>query len=215
MEEARMKMEQTMLDLAAIQQDTEASDVNVFRPDDISPGQKDLIRQHLIWLGSIQKEYPMPATPYRIGVYIRYFNQTKYQNYLEYHKKQFEDTIALCPRWTLVDFYVDHGASAPNMENAPEWCRLLDDCFAGKVNLIITQKVSNISRKAFDLTLMIRILASQSVGIYFISEDIFTMASYYRHDMLDTGFFPESRNDPKIKPENENTAMIPGGRHVE
>jgi len=29
------------------------------------------------------------------------------------------------------------------------------------------------------------------VGIYFISEDIFTMASYYMEDMQDSEFFPE------------------------
>ena len=38
-----------------------------------------------------------------------------------------------------------------------------------------------------------RILAAQEhpVGIYFISEDIFTLASYYKEDMKDTDFFPE------------------------
>ena len=29
------------------------------------------------------------------------------------------------------------------------------------------------------------------VGIYFISEDIFTLASYYQEDMRDTDFFPD------------------------
>ena len=33
-------------------------------------------------------------------------------------KQEFIDTIALCPNWTLVDFYVDEGQTAPYMENA-------------------------------------------------------------------------------------------------
>ena len=85
------------------------------------------IAEHKSWLSSIRHERPATNTPFKVGVYIRYFNQTKYENYLSYHKKQFADTIALCPKWTLVDFYIDEGASAPNMETAPEWSRLLMD----------------------------------------------------------------------------------------
>ena len=77
------------------------------------------IADHRAWLRSIRHERPSTQASYRIGVYIRFFNQTKYQDYLEYHKKQFSDTVALCPNWTLVDFYIDHGSTAPHMETAP------------------------------------------------------------------------------------------------
>lgn len=150
------------------------------------------IAAHKIWLQNIRHERPSTAHPYRIGVYIRYFNQTKYDNYLAYHKKQFSDSIALCPKWTLVDFYIDNGASTPYMESAPEWSRLLDDCMARKVDLIITQKVSNVSRNPVELSFCARMLAGQKhpIGIYFISEDIFTLASYYLEDLRDTEFSP-------------------------
>ena len=158
-----------------------------------SSDRSDKISEHRLWLQSIRKEHPLPATPYRVGFYIRYFNQTKYENYLDYHIKNFEDTLALCPKWTLVDFYIDEGATAPNMESAPEWCRLLDDCFDGKVDLIITQKVSNVSKKSQEITFVSRLLASldKPVGIYFISEDIFTLASYYKADIQDKDSLPE------------------------
>ncbi len=167
------------------------SGMNVFRKESVPEAeQRDKIRRHKQWLETIPHEYPMPYTPYRIGVYIRYFNQTKYENYLDYHKKEFTDTIGLCPKWQLVDFYVDEGVSAPSMENAKEWCRLLNDCFSGRVNLIVTQKVSNVSRKPEELAFISRILSAQlePVGIYFISEDIFTLASYYQKDLREVGF---------------------------
>ena len=94
-----------------------------------------------------------------------------------------------------MDFYIDEGQSAPNMENAPEWCRLLDDCFNGKVDLIFTQKISNVCRKDKPemLTFLAGILASQPhpVGMYFVSENIFTLATYYLEDMHSLEFFPE------------------------
>ena len=150
------------------------------------------IAAHKEWLKSVVRERPQPNQTYRVAVYIRYFNQTKYENYLSYHKKQFRDTVALCPNWELVDFYIDEGASAPNMESASEWSRLIQDCFDKKVDLIITQKVSNVSRKMHEITLLARLLAAQKhpIGIYFISEDIFTLASYYQDDLRDTFFLP-------------------------
>lgn len=172
---------------------TQVSAENVFRRNEKANKQRDMLRKHKAWLELIQHEYPMPYKHYRIGVYIRYFNQTKYENYLDYHKQQFIDTIALCPNWELVDFYVDEGISAPNMESAKEWCRLLDDCFAGKIDLIITQKVSNVSRKPSEIAFIARILAAQKnpVGMYFISEDLFTLASYYQDDLREKGFLPD------------------------
>ncbi len=183
---------------------SQVSGQNVFRRDEKVNKQRDMLRKHKAWLELIQHEYPMPYKHYRIGVYIRYFNQTKYENYLDYHKQQFIDTVALCPNWELVDFYVDEGISAPNMESAKDWCRLLDDCFAGKVDLIITQKVSNVSRKASEIAFVARILAAQKnpVGMYFISEDLFTLASYYQEDLREKSFLPEGW---ELLPDDENT----------
>lgn len=151
-----------------------------------------LIQQHKAWLREIRRERPSTERAFRIGVYIRYFNQTKYENYLEFHKQQYIDTIALCPRWSLVDFYIDSGSTAPNMRSSPEWNRLLDDCMNNKIDLILTQKISNVSRQPFELTFCARMLAAHDppIGIYFISEDIFTLASYYMEDLKDPYFFP-------------------------
>ena len=181
---------------------TETADYSlIFENDDERARQ---IAEHRSWLRSIRHERPQPAIPYKVGIYIRYFNQTKYDNYLSYHKKQFTDTVALCPNWTLVDFYIDEGSTAPNIESAPELRRLIEDCFDGKVDLIITQKVSNMSKKTAEITLLSRILAAQKhpVGIYFISEDIFTLASYYQDDLHDPEFFPTQ--DWKTLPDEDD-----------
>lgn len=89
------------------------------------------------------------------------------------------------------------------MENSTAWSELLSDCDAGKVDLIITQKVSNVSRDAQEMTICARILAARKppVGIYFISEDLYTLASYYRDDLRESYFFPTS--GWKILPDDE------------
>lgn len=165
--------------------------------------QAQRIGRHKAWLQSIRHERPNPNCCFKIGIYIRYFNQTKYENYLSYHKKQFSDTISLCPNWTLIDFYVDNGSSTPNMENAPEWSRLLNDCYENKVDLIITQKISNISKNIDEITICARLLAAHDppIGIYFVSEDVFTLASYYMNDLYDSLFLPKN-NSPLLEDKN-------------
>lgn len=206
---------------------------NVFRRGIIENPKEKLLAQHRLWLATIQHEYPMPYVPYRIGVYIRFFNQTQYSDevYLSKHKQWFLDDIALCPRWSLVDFYIDYGSRAPHMESSKEWCRLLEDCISGRVNLIVTQKAGNISDDPQELTLISRLLATQKppVAIYFISEDIFTLASYYREDMTDRDMLPdewqvlpddeldapliEESQMPQRSGEEENT-LQEGGNHA-
>lgn len=215
MPDEQMRIEQTRMELPSVKSENEIPGFNVFRREQLPSRQQQLLAKHRQWLNSLQKEYPWPGTPYRIGVYIRYFNQTKYEDYLEYHKQDFRDTIALCPLWTLVDFYVDNGSVAPKMGSAPEWVRLLDDCFSGKVNLIVTQKVKNVSRNPEDIAMIARLLAAQEkpVGIYFVSEDIFTLASYYMKDLHETQFLPEGWQI--LSDDEEQTKHLPEGNHVD
>lgn len=176
----------------AMRSGNEAGQLSPFAHSPREEAHRRQLARHKLWLESLEHEYPSPYVPYRIGVYIRFFNQTKYDDYLLYHKQEFIDTIALCPRWTLTDFYVDEGQSAPYMENAKEWSRLIQDCMDGKIDLIITQKVSNVTRNPAEITFVARMLATQPkpVGIYFINEDLFTLASYYQTDMRERRFFP-------------------------
>ena len=39
-----------------------------------------LVAQHRQWLKSIRHETPNPKVPFKVGVYIRYYNQTKYKD---------------------------------------------------------------------------------------------------------------------------------------
>ncbi len=160
------------------------------------------------WLLTVPRERPRPSHPFKVGVYIRFFNQTKYEDYLNKHIEMFRDTIALCPMWTLVDFYIDTGSSAPHMESSPEWRRLLEESMAGKVDLIVTQKISNVTNHPYEMSICAQILAAQKhpIGIYFISEDLFTLASYNLSDLKDDEFLPSP--DWKILPDDKDISEV-------
>ena len=57
--------------------------LNKFKEIDCSPFQNEensKLERHKKWLNTIAREYPSPQKSFNIGVYIRYFNQTKYEN---------------------------------------------------------------------------------------------------------------------------------------
>ena len=51
-----------------------------------------LIATHKAWLKKIKKEYPSPYQFFKVGVYIRYFNQTKYHHKRKQQYKQHQQT---------------------------------------------------------------------------------------------------------------------------
>ena len=66
--------------------------------------------------------------------------------------------------------------------------------------MILTKKVSNVSHNIAEVTFCSRLLAANHppIGIYFISEDIFTLASYYCEDLRDFAFMPERKGLEQI-----------------
>ena len=81
----------------------------------------------------------------------------------------------------------------------------------------MTQKVSSVSSDHEEITFIARLLAAQKkpVGIYFISEDIYTLASYYTQDLyrgnlLPEGWepLPEDELDRELLGNNPGTLMI-------
>ena len=49
---------------------------NILRRHIVEDPRKKLLAKHRLWLDNLQHEYPMPYHPFKIGVYIRYYNQT-------------------------------------------------------------------------------------------------------------------------------------------
>ncbi len=187
-----------MIEITVFDRLNEIVEPSILSDDGENKYKAQAIAKHRAWLRTIRHERPSTEEHFRIGVYIRYYNQTKHENYLEYHKKQFIDAIILCPHWELIGFYIDEGQSAPNMESSPEWCHLVQDCFEGKIDLIITQKISNVAKRRFEITLLSRLMAAQDkpIGIYFVSEDMYTLAYYYQEDLRDSFFLP----GPEVTP---------------
>ena len=75
--------------------------------------------------------------------------------------------------WQFVGIYADI-VSGTKKEKRPGLKRLLGDCSAGRVSLVLTKSVSRFARNTTDLLEMVRSLTATGTGIFFERENIDT-----------------------------------------
>ena len=163
-----------------------------FAPDEKEIEKADRLAEYRASMLTRKRERPDPNRHLRVAVYIRYFNTTEHENYLDIIKSRYDAVFSVCKNWEFAGFYVDEGATAPVMERAEAWGQLLCDCMDNKIDLIVTKKISDVSKIISEMTICARLLASleHPVAIYFESNDVFTGASYFQNDLRDKDFLP-------------------------
>ncbi|MDK8234289.1 recombinase family protein [Aerococcus christensenii] len=75
----------------------------------------------------------------------------------------------------LVDIYADEGISGTNMKNRREFNRMIEECKARYIDLVITKSISRFARNTLDCLQYARELKAKQVAIYFEKENINTM----------------------------------------
>ena len=93
-----------------------------------------------------------------------------FETQCEYYRKLITDN----PSMRLVDIYGDQGKSGRSMYTRPELQRLIADCEAHKVKLILTKSVSRFARNMMECVSMVRHLKELGVTIRFEKERLST-----------------------------------------
>ena len=65
--------------------------------------------------------------------------------------------------WQLVDIYADEGISGTSLQHRDSFVRMIQDCQAGKIDLIVTKSVSRFARNIIDCIGYVRQLDRKSV----------------------------------------------------
>lgn len=114
----------------------------------------------------------------RVGVYVRVSTDDPRQTTsYELQKKYYEDFVMRHPKWTLVDIYADEGISGTSTKHRDQFNRMITECKAGKIDLIITKSVSRFARNVVDFLGMVRMLSEHNppIGVFFEAENIFSL----------------------------------------
>lgn len=90
----------------------------------------------------------------------------------EMQEQYFTDLISANPDMELVGIYGDRGKSGLKTAGRPGLQRLLEDCRAGKIQLILTKSISRFARNMAECAEMIRELRGLGVNIIFEEQNL-------------------------------------------
>lgn len=79
------------------------------------------------------------------------------------------------PRYIFCGIYADRGITGTNTRRRDDFNRMIADCEAGKIDLIITKSVSRFARNTGDALTYTRMLKDLGVAVFFEKEGINTM----------------------------------------
>lgn len=121
-----------------------------------------------------------PDIERRVAVYVRVSTDDPRQTSsfeLQKNHYSFDEIISRNPSYKLVGIYEDEGISGTSIAKRKQFNKMIDDCRAGKIDLIITKSLSRFARNLVDTVLTIRELAQMNppVGVLFETENIYTL----------------------------------------
>jgi len=78
------------------------------------------------------------------------------------------------PDWMLAGIFADDGISGTNTKKREEFNRMIDECMAGNIDMIITKSISRFARNTLDCLKYIRQLKDKNIPVYFEKKDFDT-----------------------------------------
>lgn len=94
-----------------------------------------------------------------------------YENQVNYYTTYINEN----PLYEYAGTYADEGISATNTKKRDEFNRMIADCRAGKIDMIITKSISRFARNTLDCLNYVRELKELGIGIIFEKENINTL----------------------------------------
>lgn len=94
-----------------------------------------------------------------------------FENQVAYYKNYIESN----PDYEMAGIYADEGISGTNTRKRKEFKRMIEDCRARKIDMVITKSISRFARNTQDCLEYSRELKKLGIGILFEKENIFTL----------------------------------------
>ena len=77
--------------------------------------------------------------------------------------------------WELAGIYTDDGISGTNTKKREGFNGMIEDCMAGKIDMVITKSISRFARNTIDCLKYVRQLKEKNIAIIFEKENINTL----------------------------------------
>ena len=117
----------------------------------------------------------------------------------ELQVQNYTEIIQSNPEWVFAGIYADKGISGTSMRHRDEFNRMVADCEAGKIDLIITKAVTRFARNVIDSISTVRKLKQLDppVAVYFETERLNTLDSSSETQLGLLSLFAQGESEAK------------------
>ena len=114
----------------------------------------------------------------KVAAYVRVSTENDEQkSSFELQSNDFTNRINANPNWEFVGIYADEGISGTEMSHRKGMLQMIEDCKAGKINLILAKSIARFARNVVDCLSVIEELRNLNppVGVYFDESNLYTL----------------------------------------
>lgn len=112
----------------------------------------------------------------RVAAYCRVSTlQEQQESSYEAQVSYYTAKIQANPNWKMAGIYADDGKSATSTRKRSDFQAMIDDCMAGKIDLVLTKSISRFARNTVDSLTNIRKLKEKNIAVFFEKENINTL----------------------------------------
>ena len=128
--------------------------------------------------------------------------ETSYEAQVNYYTEKINSN----PEWVFAGIYADDGKSATMTRKRNDFQAMIDDCMAGKIDMVITKSISRFARNTVDSLTHIRKLKAKNIAVYFEKENINTLGD--GGEMLITILSSQAQEESRNLSENVHWGYV-------
>lgn len=128
--------------------------------------------------------------------------ETSYEAQVSYYTEKIKSN----PNWKLAGIYADDGKSATNTKKRDDFNAMIEDCMAGKIDMVITKSVSRFARNTVDSLQNIRKLKEKNVAVFFEKEGVNTLEG--TGELLITILSSQAQEESRNLSENTRWGLV-------
>lgn len=124
-------------------------------------------------INKIEPKVPQMPTRKKVAAYARVSMESeRLQHSLSAQVSYYSGLIQQNPAWEYVGVYADDGITGTKTNDRTEFKRMLADCEAGRIDIILTKSISRFARNTLDLLETVRRLKELGISVQFEKERI-------------------------------------------
>lgn len=128
-------------------------------------------------ISRIEPKLPVIQARKKVAAYARVSRDTeRLMHSVSAQVSYYSALIQKNPEWEYAGVYADMGISGTDTSKRGEFLRMLEDCEAGKIDIILTKSISRFARNTVDLLETVRHLKNLGIEVRFEKENIHSLS---------------------------------------